>query len=67
VVHAGTARDDEGHLVTAGGRVLAVVAVGEDLADARAKAYEGVAAVTFPGAQHRTDIAQTAAREELTR
>jgi len=61
VFHAGTVRDDEGHLVTAGGRVLAVTAVGSDLADARAKAYEGVASISFPGAQHRTDIALKAA------
>jgi len=57
VTHAGTARDDQGRLVTAGGRVLAVTAVGSDVADARAKAYEGVAAIAFDGAQRRTDIA----------
>jgi phosphoribosylamine---glycine ligase len=61
VIHAGTALVD-GHLVTAGGRVLAVTAVGTDLADARAKAYEGVASISFPGAQHRTDIALKASR-----
>ena len=56
VIHAGTAQvgDD---LVTAGGRVLAVIATGADVAGARAAAYDGVAAVDFPGAQHRTDIA----------
>jgi phosphoribosylamine---glycine ligase len=56
VIHAGTALYDTG-LVTNGGRVLAVTAVGADVADARAKAYEGVALVGFEGAQHRTDIA----------
>jgi phosphoribosylamine--glycine ligase len=56
VIHSGTALVD-GHLVTAGGRVLAVTAVGTDVADARAKAYEGVATVSFPGAQWRRDIA----------
>jgi phosphoribosylamine--glycine ligase len=56
VSHAGTALQD-GSLVTAGGRVLAVTAVGTDVADARAKAYEGVASIGFPGAQWRTDIA----------
>jgi phosphoribosylamine--glycine ligase len=56
VIHAGTALAD-GHLVTAGGRVLAVTAVGTDVADARAKAYEGVAMISFPGAQWRRDIA----------
>ncbi|HYH72893.1 MAG TPA: phosphoribosylamine--glycine ligase [Nocardioides sp.] len=56
VIHAGTARTDAG-LVTAGGRVLAVRALGSDVADARAKAYEGVATISFPGAQWRRDIA----------
>ncbi|MCW2739134.1 phosphoribosylamine--glycine ligase [Nocardioides sp.] len=56
VIHAGTARTDAG-LVTAGGRVLAVRATGADVADARAKAYEGVASISFPGAQWRRDIA----------
>jgi phosphoribosylamine--glycine ligase len=56
VIHAGTASKD-GSLVTAGGRVLAVTAVGSDVADARARAYEGVASISFDGAQWRTDIA----------
>jgi phosphoribosylamine--glycine ligase len=63
VIHAGTARNGDGRLVTAGGRVLAVTAVGTDLADARAKAYEGVATISFPGAQHRTDIALKASQQ----
>ncbi len=62
VFHAGTARREDGRLVTAGGRVLAVVAVGSGLADARAKAYEGVHSITFAGAQARTDIALDASR-----
>jgi phosphoribosylamine--glycine ligase len=57
VIHAGTALDADGRLVTAGGRVLAVTAVGRDVADARARAYEGVASISFPGAQWRHDIA----------
>jgi phosphoribosylamine--glycine ligase len=56
VIHAGTA-DRDGELVTAGGRVLAVVGTGATVAEARARAYEGVAAIRFDGAQHRTDIA----------
>jgi phosphoribosylamine--glycine ligase len=56
VIHAGTALEGD-HLVTAGGRVLAVTAVGTDVEDARAKAYEGVAKISFPGAQWRRDIA----------
>jgi phosphoribosylamine--glycine ligase len=57
VVHAGTAVDGEGRLVTAGGRVLAVTAVGSDVADARARAYAGVEKIRIDGAHHRTDIA----------
>jgi phosphoribosylamine--glycine ligase len=57
VIHAGTAQDGAGQLVTAGGRILAVTATGTDIADARAKAYEGVATISFPGSQHRHDIA----------
>jgi phosphoribosylamine--glycine ligase len=65
VIHAGTALA-EGRLVTAGGRVLAVTAVGSDIADARAKAYEGVASVAFDGAQWRRDIAARAAIGSVT-
>jgi phosphoribosylamine--glycine ligase len=59
VIHAGTALggpagDD---LVTAGGRVLAVIATGDDIAAARAAAYDGVARIAFDGAQSRSDIA----------
>ncbi|HEX3930937.1 MAG TPA: phosphoribosylamine--glycine ligase [Nocardioides sp.] len=56
VIHAGTALAD-GQVVTAGGRVLAVTAAGRDVADARARAYEGLSAISFAGAQWRTDIA----------
>ncbi len=57
VIHAGTALVDAGELVTAGGRVLAVIATGTDLGAARASAYDGVAAISFEGAQSRSDIA----------
>ncbi|ROR92658.1 phosphoribosylamine--glycine ligase [Nocardioides aurantiacus] len=63
VVHAGTALDGDGRLVTDGGRVLAVTAVGGDLEEARTKAYSGVSSIDFPGAQWRTDIARAAARD----
>jgi phosphoribosylamine--glycine ligase len=56
VVHAGTARDADGRLVTAGGRVLAVTGVGRDVDEARSRAYRGVARIHFDGSQHRTDI-----------
>lgn len=57
VVQAGTARDEEGRLVTSGGRVLAVTATGFDVNDARYRAYDGVAAIAVDGSHHRTDIA----------
>ncbi|WP_144936315.1 phosphoribosylamine--glycine ligase [Rothia kristinae] len=70
VLHAGTAARPDGagqmRTVTDGGRVLAVVALGEDLADARARAYAGVEAISWPGEQHRTDIARRAAEGRIT-
>ena len=57
VVQAGTARDAEGRLVTAGGRVLAVTATGFDVNDARYRAYDGIAAISVDGSHYRTDIA----------
>jgi len=62
VIHAGTALAD-GRLVTAGGRVLAVTAVGDDVAHARQRAYQGVTAISFDGAQWRHDIASRAAAD----
>ncbi|MDQ7844164.1 MAG: phosphoribosylamine--glycine ligase [Armatimonadota bacterium] len=55
VFHAGTAVRD-GRIVTAGGRVLNVVGTGASLAQARAKAYDGLARIAFDGMQFRTDI-----------
>lgn len=60
VLHAGTARSDDGAVVSAGGRVLSVVGTGVDLAEARAQAYDRIAAVKLPGSHHRTDIGQAA-------
>lgn len=57
VLCAGVSRDDHGALVTSGGRVLNVVGRGPDVATARARAYAGIAEVTWPGMHHRTDIA----------
>ena len=56
VFHAGTARSGD-RVVTSGGRVLSVSALGETVAEARAAAYDGVAAIGFEGAYHRRDIA----------
>ena len=61
VTHAGTARTPEGSLVTAGGRVLNVTALGADAADARASAYAAADMIDFPGKQLRRDIALRAA------
>jgi phosphoribosylamine--glycine ligase len=60
VLHAGTALAHDGTVVSAGGRVLAVTAVGDDLATARQTAYERVAGVRLAGAHWRTDIALAA-------
>ncbi len=65
VIHAGTGLDADGRLVTAGGRVLSVTAVGQDLEHARDRAYAGVDAISFEGAQFRSDIALAAQRGEV--
>ncbi|MEW6743369.1 MAG: phosphoribosylamine--glycine ligase [Planctomycetota bacterium] len=57
VYHAGTARDAEGRLVTAGGRVLGVMALGRDLMAAREKAYAAAEKIRFDGVRFRRDIA----------
>ena len=60
VFHAGTAAD--GHAIrTAGGRVLAVTGLGPSIAEARSRAYDAAGRVSWPGMQHRTDIAAQAA------
>jgi phosphoribosylamine--glycine ligase len=63
VFHAGTA-ERQGRVVTSGGRVLSVGALGDDLAEARARAYEACSRLWFEGMHHRTDIAARAAEEE---
>jgi phosphoribosylamine--glycine ligase len=60
VFHAGTAWRGE-RLVTAGGRVLGVTALGDDLGDARTRAYAAADLIAFDGMQRREDIARTAA------
>jgi phosphoribosylamine--glycine ligase len=61
--HAGTAERD-GRVVTAGGRVLAVSALGSTLRDARARAYDACGRIAFEGMQYRRDIALKAAEGE---
>ena len=65
VLHAGTAKGEDGTLVSAGGRVLSVVALGDDLTQARDRAYAAVERVDLDGSHHRTDIALRAARGEI--
>lgn len=60
VFHAGTKLDDKGRVVTDGGRVLGVTALGKDLAAAKARAYEAVKRIKFAGMHFRTDIADKA-------
>jgi phosphoribosylamine---glycine ligase len=62
VIHAGTARNSDGRLISSGGRVLAVVGTGGDLEVARARAYESIGKISLPGSFYRTDIAQAAAQ-----
>ncbi|HEY5335513.1 MAG TPA: phosphoribosylamine--glycine ligase [Mycobacteriales bacterium] len=56
VLHAGTRREPDGRVVSSGGRVLSVTAVGADLASARGSAYELLARINLPGGHYRTDI-----------
>ncbi|MFT9257311.1 MAG: phosphoribosylamine--glycine ligase [Acetobacter sp.] len=56
VFQAGTRQNMAGELVVAGGRVLAVCALGQTVAQAQARAYAGVKAISWPGAVWRTDI-----------
>jgi phosphoribosylamine--glycine ligase len=55
--HAGTSLDAAGRVRTAGGRVLGVTALGDDLADARARAYQAAERIRFDGVHYRRDIA----------
>lgn len=64
VIHAGTALNADGDLISAGGRVLAVVGRGADLAAARSAAYASIAKITLEGSFYRRDIAEAAANNE---
>ncbi len=55
--HAGTGRGDDGELITAGGRVVGVSALGPDVADAATRAYDAVALIDFDGMHYRRDVA----------
>jgi phosphoribosylamine--glycine ligase len=60
VFHAGTKLDSLGRIATESGRVLGVTALGDDLAAAKARAYEAVKLIQFTGMHYRTDIADKA-------
>ena len=62
IFHAGTA-DKDGKIVTAGGRVLGVTAMGRTIADAKGRAYEAVSKINFDGAYWRHDIADKAIKK----
>ena len=64
VYHAGTAIDEDGRLVTAGGRVLNVTAVAPTFAQARERAYDAVMRISFEGMLYRTDIGLKALQAE---
>ena len=56
LAHAGTKLDENADVVTAGGRVIAVTALGPDITQARKKAYENAAKISFNGVYYRHDI-----------
>ena len=60
VFHAGTALNPDGELITAGGRVLNVVALGDTFEEARNRTYEACELIKFEGVQYRSDIGKRA-------
>jgi phosphoribosylamine--glycine ligase len=66
VLHAGTARRDDGAVVSSGGRVLAVVGTGADLSAAREHAYQIMGSIRLPGSHFRGDIGLAAAQGEVS-
>ncbi|BBU20907.1 phosphoribosylamine--glycine ligase [Mycobacterium xenopi] len=65
VLHAGTARRDDGAIVSSGGRVLSVVGTGPDLAAARSAAYHILDSIKLPGGHFRSDIGLLAAEGKI--
>lgn len=59
IFHAGTKKDTDGNLLTAGGRVLGVTSNGENLDEALNKAYEAVGQINWSGMHYRRDIGKT--------
>lgn len=60
VFHAGTAKNENDKIVTNGGRVLGVTAIGDDIPQAIEKAYHAVSKISWEGAHYRTDIGRKA-------
>ncbi|MGH3676302.1 MAG: phosphoribosylglycinamide synthetase C domain-containing protein, partial [Mycobacterium sp.] len=65
VLHAGTARRDDGNIVSSGGRVLSVVGTGADIAAARDAATSLIKSILLPGSPIRTDIGLAAAEGQI--
>jgi phosphoribosylamine---glycine ligase len=65
VLHAGTARRDDGAIVSSGGRVLSVVGTGTDLSGARSAVYTILKSIRLPGSHFRSDIALDAAEDKI--
>jgi phosphoribosylamine--glycine ligase len=65
ILHAGTARGEDGSVISAGGRVLSVVATGTDLAAARDAVYRRLAGIGLPGGHFRSDIALAAVKGKI--
>jgi phosphoribosylamine---glycine ligase len=65
ILHAGTARGEDGAIVSSGGRVLSVVGTGTDLNAARSAAYDLIGSIRLPGSHFRTDIGLAAAEGKI--
>ncbi|MBW8710706.1 MAG: phosphoribosylamine--glycine ligase, partial [Mycobacterium sp.] len=66
VLHAGTARRDDGEIVSSGGRVLSIVGTGPDLVAARESAYTVIKSIRLPGSHFRSDIGLAAAEGRIS-
>jgi phosphoribosylamine---glycine ligase len=66
VLHAGTAKRDDGAVVSCGGRVLSIVGLGSELTSARENAYALIKSIKLPGSHFRSDIALAAAEGKIS-
>jgi phosphoribosylamine---glycine ligase len=65
ILHAGTARRDDGAIVSSGGRVLSAVGIGADLLEARSAVYAILKSIRLPGSHFRSDIGLAAAEDKI--